>query len=105
MDMKELKLNRVTMLSTEIAELTKKEHGHVLRDIRSIIDGLKDHPEMEHDFSAEKTEDKRGYTKHYALNKFAVELLLMGYSLELRANTLDAATRATQTINCYTNPI
>ncbi len=86
--MKKLQLKQVTMLSTEIAKLTEKRHDHVVRDIRAIIDGLKDAPNLGDDFIAHKTEDKRGYTKHYALNKFAVELLLMGYNLELRAKVL-----------------
>jgi phage regulator Rha-like protein len=41
-----------TMLSTEVAELTKKQHPHVLRDIDVIIEQLKDNPNLDSDFKS-----------------------------------------------------
>lgn len=85
--MRNLQINPVTMTSIAVAGLVGKEPKTVNRDIREMVAGL-DGTDLYHDFLAEKTEDKRGYTKFYTLNKFAVELLMLGYSLELRAKVL-----------------
>ena len=36
------------MTSIEIAELTGKQHAHVLRDIRELVNQLRDDPNMDH---------------------------------------------------------
>lgn len=48
-----------TMSSREIAELTGKEHKHIIRDIRTIIEQLKDGPNLDHEEFQSLT-DNRG---------------------------------------------
>lgn len=72
-----------TMSSREIAELTGKEHKHVLRDIRTIIEQLKDGPDLDHD-EFQQLKDSRGYTSEYLLTKNQTLLLMTGYSVPLR---------------------
>ncbi len=43
---KDLVAAQKTMLSTEIAVLTGKQHKHVLRDIEVIIEQLQDSPDL-----------------------------------------------------------
>ena len=66
----------VTMSSREIAELTEKEHKNVIRDIRSMLDSLKDDPVL-HNIKEEK--DARGYTSTYYLSNELCNLLLTKY--------------------------
>lgn len=47
------------MSSREIAELTGKEHKHIIRDIRTIIEQLKDGPNLDHEEFQSLT-DNRG---------------------------------------------
>lgn len=71
----------VTMTSSEIAELTGKLHAHVLRDIRSMLDALKDDPVLDH---VREDKDARGYTENFHLNRELTETLITGYSIPLR---------------------
>ncbi|HBI0435954.1 Rha family transcriptional regulator [Salmonella enterica] len=77
-----------TMSSREIAELTGKEHKHVLRDIRAIIDQLKDGPSLDHEEFQQVT-DSRGYTSEYLLTKNQTLLLMTGYSVPLRQKLIN----------------
>ena len=43
--------NNQTMSSLEIAKLTNKRHPDVIRDIRSMIDSIKDDAEMLHELN------------------------------------------------------
>ncbi|QOQ37670.1 anti-repressor Ant [Klebsiella phage MEW1] len=47
-----------TMSSREIAELTGKEHKHIIRDIRTIIEQLKDGPNLDHEEFQSLTDDR-----------------------------------------------
>lgn len=77
----------ITMSSKEIAELTGKEHFHVLRDIRKML--------------SELGGDEKGYIQKWihpqngqeydalSLPRREVDILLTGYSVPLRAKVID----------------
>ncbi len=69
------------MSSREIAELTGKDLSHVNRDIRFMLDTLKDDPELDH---VREDKDGRGYTTAFHLGRELTYTLLSGYSLPLR---------------------
>ncbi|HBN9749858.1 Rha family transcriptional regulator [Pseudomonas aeruginosa] len=72
----------VTMTSREIAELTGKQHKHVIRDIREMLDALeKDGPVLGH---VREEKDSRGYTENFHLDRELTETLVTGYSIPLR---------------------
>lgn len=71
----------VTMTSSEIAELTGKLHAHVIRDIRAMLEALKDDPVLDH---VREAKDARGYTENFHLNRELTETLITGYSIPLR---------------------
>jgi phage regulator Rha-like protein len=71
------------MSSREIAELVGKDHKHVIRDIRAMLDTLeKDGSNLDHQFSESK--DRRGYTTKFDLDRDLTETLITGYSVTLR---------------------
>lgn len=76
----------VTMSSREIAELTGKEHKHIIRDIRVMLAELGDGPNLDH---VREERDARGYTAAIHLPRREVEILLTGYSIPLRAKVID----------------
>lgn len=71
----------LTMSSREIAELTGKQHKHVIRDIRSMLDALSGGPDLGH---VREDRDGRGYTTCFYLDKELTETLVTGYSIPLR---------------------
>jgi phage regulator Rha-like protein len=71
----------LTMSSREIATLTGKQHKHVIRDIRSMLDALGDGPDLGH---VREDRDARGYTTGFHLDKELTETLVTGYSIPLR---------------------
>lgn len=73
--------NQPTMSSREIAELTGKQHKHVIRDIRAMLDALGDGPDLGHHY---EEQDERGYTACIHLNRELTETLVTGYSVPLR---------------------
>ena len=79
-----------TMSSREIAKLTEKRHADVIRDIRKMIDSIKDDANMLHVLNQGLTEqkDERGYVKQFILNRFLTELLVTGYDILRRARVL-----------------
>lgn len=93
-------IHRVTMSSVEIAALTGKQHKHVLRDIRAMLDeiyGEKDQPKtgpiseakdrlnFESIYQDEYGREQQGYD----LDKRHTMLLITGYSAKLRLAVLD----------------
>lgn len=71
----------LTMSSLEISELTGKRHDHVIRDIRAMLDALKDAPDLGH---VREDKDARGYTAMFHLDRELTDTLLTGYSIPLR---------------------
>lgn len=71
----------VTMSSREVAELTEKEHKNVIRDIRTMLNELKDGSELSH---VKEEKDARGYTVAFHLNKELTLTLVAGYNVKLR---------------------
>jgi len=82
-----LPLVKITsMTSIEIAEVTGKQHGHVLRDIRNMIAELSRNPEQDSvDFKGVSFElNENGQTKQAVLDKTHTLLLTTGYSIKQR---------------------
>lgn len=75
-----------TMSSREIADLTGKEHKHVIRDIRVMLDALRDGPDLGH---VRESKDQRGYTAEFHLPKRESMILVSGYDVHLRARIID----------------
>lgn len=75
----------LTMSSREIAELTGKDLSHVNRDIRAMLDGLGDDPELDH---VREDKDARGYTTAFHLGRELTYTLLAGYSVPLRRRVI-----------------
>ena len=70
------------MSSSEIASLTNKHHGHVIRDTRVMLMALRDEPNLDHQYREEK--DGRGYTAMFFLDRELTDTLLTGYSVVAR---------------------
>ncbi len=68
--------NTLTMSSREIASLVDKELSHVHRDIRSMLDSLKDDQVLD---NIKEEKDTRGYTSTYYLSNELCNLLLTKY--------------------------
>ena len=74
--------NTVTMSSSEISDLTGKQHKDVIRDIRVMRKALADDgADLRH---LHEAKDGRGYTSEFHLDRVLTETLLTGYSIPLR---------------------
>lgn len=77
------------MSSKKIAERTGKVHGHVIRDIRNMLEELMvDNPKMD-DSDYQEVKDDRGYTSELLLNERLSLCLASGYSIALRMMIID----------------
>lgn len=74
------------MGSREIAELTGKEHKHIIRDIREMMSQI-DGPVLDHE-EYQELKDNRGYTSEIFLGKELSLTLVSGYSILLRRNII-----------------
>ena len=85
-----LTTENLTMSSREIADLTGKSHSKVMRDIRVMIEDLKQNPDL--DFvckSSTYTSDSSGQKyPSYDLDRDTTECLLTGYSSVLRMKVI-----------------
>ena len=89
MQLAEIQTNK-TMSSREIATLCDKEHGHVLRDIRKMLDEL--YPKMDSiDYKGIFTlkNEVTGLTSEILLPKRECLILVSGYSIVLRSRIID----------------
>lgn len=77
--------NVVTMSSREIADLTGKQHAHVMRDIRTMLDGLGG----QSNFGSTYFDVQGKERECYQLPKRETLVLVSGYSVELRAKIID----------------
>lgn len=77
--------SNLTMSSREIADLTGKELSHVHRDIRAMLDALKDDPLLDH---VREDKDARGYTEAFHLDRELTYTVLTGYSTPLRRKVI-----------------
>ncbi len=76
----------LTMSSREIAELCEKEHKHVIRDIRVMLEALGDGPDLDH---VQETKDSRGYVAEISLPKELTLTLVTGYNVKLRKRIIN----------------
>lgn len=77
------------MSSKNIAERTGKVHGHVIRDIRNMLEELEiDNPKMD-DSDYQEVKDDRGYASEILLNERLSLCLASGYSISLRMMIID----------------
>ena len=76
----------VTMSSREIAELTGKQHKHILDDIRKMLQDL---GRTSAEFSADLPDAYGRLQPAYSLPKRETLILVSGYSTELRARIID----------------
>lgn len=74
--------HKPTMSSREIAELTGKRHGDVIRDIRTMIEQIGDDADLRH---VVDVKDPRGYTAEFLLDRYHTEVLVTGYDVKRRA--------------------
>lgn len=79
-------IKKETMTSLEIAEVTGKEHKHILRDIRALLEqGIN-----ETNFGLVEYKDKKGETRPmYQLTKKGCLILASGYDALLREKIID----------------
>lgn len=78
--------SNLTMSSREIAELTGKDHKHVLADVRKMLGELLLNSA---DFSAEYQDSTGRTLPMFTLPKRETLILVSGYSIELRARIID----------------
>lgn len=98
--------HKPTMSSREIAELSDKRHGDVIRDIRAMVTALhkvdagqdvrsydwRNSPELVSGFLRHEeiqgvieVKDPRGYTAEFLLDRYHTEVLVTGYDVKRRA--------------------
>jgi len=78
--------NSLTMTSREIAELTGKQHSHVMRDIETMLEQLGERPEGYIQLWAHPQNGQQ--YREYALDREHTECLVTGYSASLRMKVI-----------------
>lgn len=78
-----------TMLSTEIAALTKKRHGDVMRDIRVILEQLEDNANLRCGFILTEYKADNGKNEPcYQLDYESTMVVLTGYDVVARTKVI-----------------
>ncbi len=71
---------QASMTSREIADLTGKQHAHVMRDIRAMIERLEADPNLDWHCETEHYIDEQGKAREmYRLDKDTIMCLIAGY--------------------------
>lgn len=84
--MNEIIINQETMSSLQIAKLTGKQHAHVMRDIRTLLDQGVGQSKI--GFSSYKSEQNKDLPC-YNLTKKGCLILASGYDAKLRERIID----------------
>ena len=79
----------LTMSSREIAELCEKQHPHVLRDIRNMLNSLYPNLDGLDSKGIFAIKNECGLTLEILLPKREVMILVSGYRIDLRAKIID----------------
>ena len=80
-----LSSNTSTMTSREIAELTGKQHSHVMRDIRSMLEQISADPTLDWHCESSTYTDEQGKPRDmYVMDKDTTYTLIAGYRADLR---------------------
>lgn len=79
----------LTMSSREIAELCEKQHPHVLRDIRNMLNSLYPNLDGLDSKGIFSIKNEYGLTLEILLPKREVMILVSGYRIDLRAKIID----------------
>ncbi len=75
----------LTMTSREIAELTGKQHAHVMRDIRAMMEALEQNPDLDSVCRTTTYAGSNGQAyDQYELDKDTCLTLLLGYDAAAR---------------------
>ena len=88
--MQELMRNGITMTSRELAEITGKEHSHVMRDIRCEIESLaKEGINTESIFGLVEYTDAKGEARPmYSFGRDGAMQISMRYSASIRRKVI-----------------
>jgi phage regulator Rha-like protein len=81
-----ISIESLRMTSLEIAQLTNKEHFHVLRDIEKMCSDLEIDVQLFGDIYLDKYKRKQ---KLYELPKRETLILVSGYNIQIRAKIID----------------
>lgn len=109
--MTNIMLNEMTMSSREIAELTGKQHSHVLRDIRSMLKDVEHNPELDSGCKSTTYTASTGQQyNQYELNKDFTLTLLLGYDVKARLKVVKRWQELEQQVAIpqlpdFTNPV
>lgn len=77
-----------TMSSREISTLTNKQHSHVIRDAKVVIDQILDDPNLD-DPHFQIIQDSRGYISEIHMDRNLTLCLVSGYSVSLRMTIIN----------------
>jgi anti-repressor protein len=83
------RINKQTMTSLEIAELTGKRHDNVMADIRNMLSTLYGEGGLLNFQDTYQNEQNKQHYHIYRLPKRECLILVSGYSVELRAKIID----------------